>query len=262
MCKKVVYPLEGPIYPYGISGHFPYVSEDHRGSHNLFWSYRHILLTNGLWKYLSSMSMFVITLGVFDYVLHHIKVWIPFSPFDEGVLNALQVTLSHLHPTWCRHLVAFVRVCECYEVKAQIDTFFHILHLKGNMQKEMYQRGILSFHQPQKLFDPFKESVMNFKYQYMIIQPKTDVVQKFICTHKRVPVEEIMLVVRWRTQSVAILNLCINGPMNHSWTIRGPLCLSGASFLPQWDFIEKKVPHVDIEKKIGKPKSKKKLVHT
>ncbi|MED6159735.1 hypothetical protein PIB30_044973 [Stylosanthes scabra] len=100
-------------------------------------------------------------LWVYQELFTRLRVCLPFSDFEREVMTRCRVAVSQLHLNGWGFILTFERVCLYYGFCPTVRLFFYIydvlIHPTGF--------GYISFraHQGRKLFDPYEESIQEFK---------------------------------------------------------------------------------------------------
>ena len=96
---------------------------------------------------------------------------LPFSDFQVGVFNHLELAPSQLHPNSIAFLRAFELTCRFLRIGATIPLFFRVFHLQR--QSRGGRHSWVSLKQSKRLFRMYMDSVRGFKDKWYIVRPVT-----------------------------------------------------------------------------------------
>lgn len=97
--------------------------------------------------------------------------FLSFTTFEQEVLCYLVWTPSLFHPNSQAFVRAFQYVCRYLNQKASIRLFFHIFLVAWEGSPPPHD--LIYFKQSPELFEVFTESLKNYKFHYVVIEPVT-----------------------------------------------------------------------------------------
>ena len=96
---------------------------------------------------------------------------LPFSDFQVGVFNHLELALSQLHPNSIAFIRAFELTCRFLRIGATIPLFFRVFHLQR--QSRGGRHNWVSLKQSKRMFRMYMDSVRGFKDKWYVMRPIT-----------------------------------------------------------------------------------------
>lgn len=98
---------------------------------------------------------------------------LPFSSFQIGVLEWLEVCPSQLRPDCFAYMSAFELVCRFLRLSASRDLFFAIFAVRRNLDTDGGCSWV-SFYQRTSLFEVFGAGVAEFRERFFLVRPRTE----------------------------------------------------------------------------------------
>jgi len=100
---------------------------------------------------------------------------LPFSPFQVGLFQWLELCPSQLHPNSYPFIKAFKLVCQYLHVSPSKDLFFSIFFVRWETNIKGGLKWV-SFRQNERLFDAFELGTADgFKEWFFLMRPRTKI---------------------------------------------------------------------------------------
>ena len=111
----------------------------------------------------------------YEYIFRRLKVRIPFSAFQESVLQHLRLAPSQLHVNGWAYVRAFERFFEALGLTPSYKLFFYLFQVNRNAGISGGQSWISLRHaKSRKIFSPYTDSYKGFKSRFFLVEPSPE----------------------------------------------------------------------------------------